>query len=77
MKLELPRILIKTYRKIVEFTALTGMVLALIGILLSFLTTDRGLVMTGVLGSSIFGGLFLMTYGLVSAQEMPQTLEGA
>jgi len=75
MKLELPRILIKTYRKIVEFTALTGMVLALIGILLSFLTTDRGLVMTGVLGSSIFGGLFLMTYGLVSAQEMPQTLE--
>lgn len=77
MKSKLPRILIKAYRKIVEFTALTGMVLALIGILLSFLTTDRGLIMTIVLGGSIFGGLFLMTYGLVSAQEMPQTLDSA
>ena len=65
-------ILSKAYRKLVEFIALTGIGLVIIGVVISFLTSDRGLIITLVLGSSVLGGLFLFTYGLVSAQEKPQ-----
>ncbi len=68
-------ILSKAYGKLVEFIALTGIGLVIIGIVISFLTSDRGLIITLVLGGSVLGGLFLFTYGLVSAQEKPHSID--